>query len=239
MRNSLTLILVFFFLTACATNNKSLFIEIESLAKQGSPEAQYHLGMFYNNGIGTQKNTAKAFEWFEKSALTGDPLGYYKLGCYYAGQGQEFIAIDSDKALEYKLIAAHKGYSFAQSDVASTYFESGEIDEAVKWWKSAANQGDAQSFYILYELYSKGIRIPRDAILSYRYLKIIERNSSTDQKLIIAEKLIALEKEMTDMQLIESNDFVIKWAAEQTPLTLKGINGLETSKQLVNKKNGK
>ena len=127
MRYRLAMFLLSFLSAGCATDNADLFREVESLAKSSSPEAQYHLGMFYNNGVGTRKDTAEAFKWFEKSAMAGDPLGNYKLGCYYAGQGQGVVASDKEKALEYKLVAARQGYAFAQYDVASIYYGNGEI----------------------------------------------------------------------------------------------------------------
>ena len=38
--------------------------------------------MMHHIGIGTQKDPRQAFEWFQKSAASNDPLGAYKLGCY-------------------------------------------------------------------------------------------------------------------------------------------------------------
>ena len=73
------------------------------LADKGDAEAQYHVGMMYNNGIGTKQNPKQAFEWFEKSAASNDPLGAYKLGCYYAGQFAGVVTIDQSEALKYKL----------------------------------------------------------------------------------------------------------------------------------------
>ena len=84
-----------------------------ALANKGDAEAQYHVGMMYNNGIGTQQDTKQAFEWFQKSASADDPLGAYKLGCYYAGQGAGVVEADPNEALKYKLIAAKAGYSLA------------------------------------------------------------------------------------------------------------------------------
>ena len=43
------------------------------LANKGDAEAQYHVGMMYNNGIGTQQDPKQAFEWFQKSTAANDP----------------------------------------------------------------------------------------------------------------------------------------------------------------------
>jgi TPR repeat protein len=42
----------------------------ETLAEQGNVDAQYALGICYDNGKGVEKDHAKAWEWFQKSANT-------------------------------------------------------------------------------------------------------------------------------------------------------------------------
>ncbi len=133
-------------------NPQSLFTSMEKLAQRGNPEVQYHLGMMYNNGIGVNKNPQKAFEWFSQAAASGDPLGAYKLGCYFGGQCQGVVAIDPSKELEYKLIAAKAGYALAQHDVGIIYYKQGNFDEALKWWKKAAEQGYPMALYTVLSL---------------------------------------------------------------------------------------
>jgi hypothetical protein len=94
------------------------FQALLGLANKGDAEAQYHVGMMHNNGIGTQKDPRQAFEWFQKSAASNNPLGAYKLGCYYDGQGAGIVGADSNEALKYKLVSAKAGYALAQHDVA-------------------------------------------------------------------------------------------------------------------------
>ncbi|HME62136.1 MAG TPA: SEL1-like repeat protein, partial [Candidatus Binatia bacterium] len=48
-------------------NDVANFNAMVALANKGDAEAQYHVGMMYNNGIGTQKDPRQAFEWFQKS----------------------------------------------------------------------------------------------------------------------------------------------------------------------------
>lgn len=233
MRYLFTLLLLCFATLVSAIDKAALFSEIESLAAAGSPEAQYHLGMFYNNGIGTDKNPNEAFKWFRLSARSGDPLGSYKLGCYYAGQGQGVVENNKGKALKYKLIAAESGYSYAQYDVAGIYYRNGEIEEAIKWWKEASAQGYLGAMYALFTLYNQGEQIPKDGVLSYGYLKIIERNASKDQIAKIAAKLTELENELTDVELKRAQRFASDWTPHKTPMTEKALNGLEEASLLV------
>jgi hypothetical protein len=44
-------------------NDAANFNAMVALANKGDAEAQYHVGMMYNNGIGTQKDPRQAFEF--------------------------------------------------------------------------------------------------------------------------------------------------------------------------------
>ena len=79
---------------------------------------------------------------FKNRLRPNDPLGAYKLGCYYDGQGEGVVANDKNEALKYKLIAAKAGYALAQHDVALLYARQENFEEAMKWWKMAGDQGD-------------------------------------------------------------------------------------------------
>ncbi|GBC02781.1 hypothetical protein RclHR1_04810012 [Rhizophagus clarus] len=54
----------------------------------GCVNGQYNLGHCYENGIGTDKDKEKAFEWYTKSVSAGNAIGQYNLGrCYENGTG--------------------------------------------------------------------------------------------------------------------------------------------------------
>lgn len=46
--------------------------EIQQMAEQGQPTAQYHLGMMYLSGQGTPQNTSMAKKWLQQAAVQGD-----------------------------------------------------------------------------------------------------------------------------------------------------------------------
>ena len=71
-----------------------------ALAEKGDPEAQYHVGMFYNNGIGTAQDTKQAFRVVPEIRNRHDPLGAYKLGCYYDGQGARRCGAERGRSAE-------------------------------------------------------------------------------------------------------------------------------------------
>ena len=59
-------------------NEARTFNAMVALANKGDAEAQYHVGMMHNNGIGTQQDPKQAFEWFQKSTASGDPRMSFK-----------------------------------------------------------------------------------------------------------------------------------------------------------------
>ena len=62
--------------------------ELEVLAEQGDPEAQFRLGYRYKTGKGIKKNYKKAIEWLTKAAMQGNSNAQYSLGtCYNRGKG--------------------------------------------------------------------------------------------------------------------------------------------------------
>lgn len=231
--------LLFIVNTSFAHNDDHyLFNELTKIAKAGNPEAQYHLGMLFNNGIGTEKDIAQAFYWFEKAALAGDPLGHYKIGCYYSGQGEGVIELDKKKSLEHKLIAAESGYVRAQYDVAAKYYQDKEMEKAIYWWEQAAKQGYPDAVYALFSMYYGKSGMPRDAKIAYGYLKIIESNTGEELNDKIEPLINELHKELSSEQIQEAKNFADKWSVKKTPLTIKAFAGIKESWRIVGEAQG-
>ncbi|MCP3392547.1 sel1 repeat family protein [Bradyrhizobium sp. CCGB12] len=196
-----------------------------ALANKGHAEAQYHVGMMHNNGIGTRQDPRQAFEWFQKAAASNDPLGAYKLGCYYDGQGAGIVTADPNEALRYKLVAAKAGYSLAQHDVANLYDRQGNSQEALKWWKMAGDQGYPRALYSLSMAYSAGKGTPRDLSLSYAYFKL----STLAPRKNVNEMASMLSKP----ELEKAEKLVSAWSAQPTALTLKAKSGVSAAEELL------
>ncbi|TFV30991.1 sel1 repeat family protein [Bradyrhizobium frederickii] len=197
------------------------FNAMVALADQGDAEAQYHVGMMYNNGIGTQQDRGRAFEWFQKSAAANDPLGAYKLGCYFDGQGAGIVATDFDQALKYKLVAAKAGYARAQHDVALMYDRQGNSEEALKWWKMAGEQGLPSALFSLSRAYSAGKGTPRDLSLSYAYFKL--------SQLAPAKNVNEMASMLSKPERERADKLVAAWEPQPTALTLKALNGIRAA----------
>jgi len=206
-------------------NEADTFNAMVALAHKGHAEAQYHVGMMHNNGIGTQKDPRQAFEWFQKSTASNDPLGAYKLGCYYAGQFPGVVTTDANEALKYKLISAKAGYALAQHDVAILYDRQGNSEEALKWWKMAADQGLPDALFSLSRSYSAGKGVPRDISLSYAYFKL----STVAPPKNVNEMAAMLSKPELD----KAEKLVSEWKPQPTALTLKAKSGVRAAEELL------
>ena len=167
----------------------------------------------------------RATEWFQKSSASGDPLGAYKLGCYYAGQFAGVVTPDSNEALKYKLISAKAGYALAQNDVAILYDRQGNSEEALKWWKMAGDQGFPDALYSLSRSYSAGKGAPRDLSLSYAYFKL--------SKLAPKKNVNEMASMLSKPELEKAEKLVSEWSARPTALTLKAMRGVRAAEELL------
>jgi len=204
-------------------NDEATFVAMLALANKGDAEAQYHVGMMHNNGIGTQIDPRQAFEWFQKAAASNDPLGAYKLGCYYDGQGAGVVASDSTEALKYKLVAAKAGYALAQHDVALLYDRQENAEEAVKWWKMAGDQGHPKALYNLSGSYFRGKGAPKDLALAYAYYKL--------SKLVPSDKVSQMATILSKPELEKAEKLVSEWKPQPTALTLKAKRGIQAAEE--------
>lgn len=221
--------------SGCVTeSDQGLFDELLTLAKQGNPEAQYHVGMMLNNGLGTAKDPRTAFEWFQRGAAAGNPLAAYKMGCYFGGQFQGVVSVDQEKSFDYKLVAANAGYSMAQYDVGSKFYEFGKYEEALLWWKLSADQGLGEALLALSVLYQQGKVVPQNASLAYAYFRLSGAGSAGH----VADEpggvtLEQLKSSLSEAQLKNAEEMVASWRPKPTELTMKAFNGIAEARQLV------
>ncbi len=93
--------------------------EWRPLAEQGNANAQFNLGLMYDNGQGVSQDHAKALQWYRKAAEQGNVEAQYNLGFMYDnGQG---VPQDYAKALRWWRKAAEQGNAKAQSKLGFMY----------------------------------------------------------------------------------------------------------------------
>jgi hypothetical protein len=211
---------------------------LEAMASQGNAEAAYHLGMLYHLGLeGVAVDHRRALELFRSSAAGGDPLGAYKLGCYYAGQGGDVLAADEAQALHYKLVAAQAGYVLAQMDVASIYAHRGDRDQALRWYEAAARQGDWGTLFMASFQARPGS--PRawlffrvmDSTLAQIHPPPADEGGRLRQAR--AEMRRHVETGLSAADRAEGERLFAAWRIERTPVTVRADAGLNASRRLV------
>jgi TPR repeat protein len=114
-------------------------------AEQGMTQAQYNLGLLYENGTGVERSLAKATEWWTRAADQGHIEAQVATGTqYFLGRGAPH---DETVACRWYERAAEAGHGGAQYLVASCY-EHGygawpkDMDRARHWYVQAAGSGD-------------------------------------------------------------------------------------------------
>ncbi|MEG0619395.1 MAG: tetratricopeptide repeat protein [Bacilli bacterium] len=143
----------------CLANN--YFNQNLSYAERGFPEAQYNLGIMYENGEYVELDYKKAYFWYLKAANQGDVKSQYAVGTLFDyGDG---VKQDYNQAVNWYEIAATNGCANAQYAVGFA-FEKGEgrkknFSEAIKWYKKSAQQGDPSSMRALSRIYTKGLGV--------------------------------------------------------------------------------
>lgn len=127
---------------------------LQPLAKQRNTGAQFYLALMYNNGQGVEADIPTTIKWLKKAARAGHAKSIYLLGKFHAaGRGVEQ---DTGKTRRLWIRAGNKGELEAQTGLAQFYASGGAMKRAVKWWRMAAKQGDAESQYWLGLMYSQG-----------------------------------------------------------------------------------
>jgi TPR repeat protein len=88
------------------------------LAEIGDPEAQYNIGWMYMNGYGLRVNDRLALEWWQKAARQKHADASFSIAMLYS-MGEGDIPKDSDKAIDYYLLALQEGHEDAISVLQS------------------------------------------------------------------------------------------------------------------------
>ena len=148
--------------------------EIQDLAQSGDSDAQYDLGVRYNNGDGVPMSGAEAVKWFSAAAKQGDLYAADALGSIYEqGDG---VPRDPVVAMVWYRKAAEQDYDSAEYSIGLMYRkgEGVEVDnvQAVVWFTKAALQGYVPAECDLGIMYSIGKGVPKDEIqgLAWTYL---------------------------------------------------------------------
>jgi len=141
-------------------------------AKQGDADAQFNLGVMYEEGNGDKRvfDYSEAAKWYRKAAEQGNAKAQFKLGrMIYINEIAEGVKHDSTEAstVWYRK-AAEQGYDLAQYELARAYEHGSGVKqdyaEALKWYQKAAEQGDSDAQFRLGMLYYEGQGVKQDYV---------------------------------------------------------------------------
>ncbi len=104
---------------AASGDYETAFTLWRPLAEAGHVDAQFNLGLMYDNGTGVPRSLETAAVWYRRAAEAGDRTAQSYLGEMYArGQGVEQ---SFDQAVEWYEKAAFKGDALSQYNLGILY----------------------------------------------------------------------------------------------------------------------
>jgi TPR repeat protein len=178
-----------------APETKRRLAEYVDRARAGDITAQLELGASYLEGVGIERDEAKAAEWLGRAAEQGDATAELLMGAMHAqGRG---LAADPNKAIEYYCRAAGKKQPIAELNLAVLILS--EPDswgdrllrgqglahddvKAAELIAHAANSGLARAQRSLSELYRQGRGVPVDDDKANRWRdKAAQNNDAASQ----------------------------------------------------------
>ncbi len=117
------------------------------LAEQGHAQAQYVLGVMYNNGDGVVQDYAEAVKWYRLAAEQGHAWAQYNLGVMYEnGNG---VIQDYAEAVKWYRLAAEQGDADAQYNLGLMYeYGYGVVQNNIlshMWYNIASANGNKRS----------------------------------------------------------------------------------------------
>ncbi|MGL6457497.1 tetratricopeptide repeat protein, partial [Aeromonas caviae] len=109
--------------------------QVQQAASQGDVDAQFSLGMRYEDDQGGGQDEHKAVTWYRAAAEQGFAAAQFHLGVMYTkGQG---VAQDNSQAMAWYRKAAEQGQVFAQFNLGMMYFNgqgvAKDYSQAVAW----------------------------------------------------------------------------------------------------------
>lgn len=142
-------------------------------AEHGHSQAEYDMGVLYDNGWGAPQDFATARMWYLKAADQGVAKAQFNLAVLYEqglGGGRDYAA-----AIGWYRKAADQGDNRAQYSLGSMYANARgapqDYGQAFYWYRKAADQGHVRAQFNLGVLYANGWGTSRDdaaAALWYR-----------------------------------------------------------------------
>ena len=132
-------------------------------AEDGHADAQFNLGIMYVNGLGVQKNNEDALRWLGKAAGQGHAEAKNKLGLLRGGKGK---IEKGKKQVESPEEQDALGHAYLHGEGVEQNYE-----EAVKWFRKAADQGYPPAQFNLGMRYRDGSGVEKNLREGFRWIR--------------------------------------------------------------------
>lgn len=130
----------------CAENPRKAFDINRQLADKNYGEALYAMAYYYYQGEFVPKSQEQANLYWHRSADAGYLEAQIGLSQnYYVGEEAWGISQDKSKSRYYANMAANNGDPRGKTYMGNFCAEEGNLNEAIKWWKMASDEGDPEA----------------------------------------------------------------------------------------------
>ena len=154
------------------------------LAKKGDAEAQFNVGMIYENGKGVKVDLVEAIRWYEKSAKQGKGAAQYNLAQIYYEKGRQSEPHAYEKAKYWYEKAIEREVKEAYNNLAVLYMKGLGVkkneQKAFELFSKAAELGDNKAQVNVAVMYAWGKDVKHDKMKAYENLKKALKNGQSE-----------------------------------------------------------
>ena len=158
-------------------------------------DAQFRLGVIYEQGKKTTRNISKSIHYYELASKQNNMKAQLNLAAYYYDKG------DMENAISYLTPTANLNHVNSQLNLATIYFNKGDMEKAIHFYTLAANQGEPNAQLSLGILYYSDEFVPRDINKAIHYLSLASKNNICDAHFVLGT--IFYESGIVPMTLIK------------------------------------
>ncbi|GAA0566124.1 hypothetical protein GCM10008942_13180 [Rhizomicrobium electricum] len=142
-------------------------------AENGDPNAQFALGLAYQQGSSVPVDYAQAADWYAKAAAAGHVAAEGRLGeLYERGAGVEK---NLAKAVALFRKAAEGGDPVGQLDLGTAYVNGSGVpqdyNQALAWYQKSAAQSNPKAQYDIGAMYMKGVGVAKDYAVALQWFR--------------------------------------------------------------------
>jgi uncharacterized protein len=200
-----------------------------SLAAQGVSKAFARLGFFSEIGWCTKRDWAEAAKWYGKAADAGDKdavaslchIGRSWKYMYYGMPFDPTVYALVEKAAKGGSAVAQLSLGVMNYPIGDTSFDlpsqtkaiTGNLEEAILWYRRAADQGDVDALVTLGVAYSEGIGVPQDYVEARKFFNVaaprVKKYADIRDNIIRRREELATK--MTPSQIAEAQRLARDW----------------------------